>query len=242
MPVTSDPTTRSAAPPEAGTGPAAEYDRQLRTLIDLGYPALAGLAPEDFTAELAPLRAVAAGLGSAPEAGEGRAPFVLVVTRDLVPVEAMMPLTKLARGTLPGFVDRSYEPGALARFVATPEVELPAGRAYLLAGPDRGEEFCGVVPSEAMATVAGRGRTPLTIEEGIAFVTHFPAALAKNKCFSLGGSRCGDKRVPAIWISGRAPKLGWCWQGNPHTWLGMASAAGRRGAPAAAPTAAPVRM
>ena len=44
-------------------------------------------------------------------------------------------------------------------------------------------------------------------------------------------------RTPAIWISrgtGRdgaarrhAPKVGWCWAGNHHTWLGFASAAAR---------------
>ncbi|CAM5297405.1 putative protein OS=Streptomyces tendae OX=1932 GN=GUR47_27180 PE=4 SV=1 [Streptomyces tendae] len=78
-----------------------------------------------------------------------------------------------------------------------------------------------------MATVAGRGRTPLTIEEGVAVLTQVPEVLVKNKCFSLGGSRCGDRRVPALWISKRAPKLGWCWEGNPHTWLGMASAGAR---------------
>ena len=43
----------------------------------------------------------------------------------------------------------------------------------------------------------------------------------------LLASRCGDKRVPAIWISAGAPKLGWCWDGNPHTWLGAASAGAR---------------
>ncbi|WP_238695248.1 DUF5701 family protein [Ornithinimicrobium flavum] len=46
-----------------------------------------------------------------------------------------------------------------------------------------------------------------------------------------------DTRVPALWISngtGRdgqerkdAPKVGWCWAGNHHTWLGIASVAGR---------------
>ena len=46
-----------------------------------------------------------------------------------------------------------------------------------------------------------------------------------------------DARTPAIWISngtgrdGRerkgAPKVGWCWAGNRHTWLGFASAAAR---------------
>ena len=47
-------------------------------------------------------------------------------------------------------------------------------------------------------------------------------------------------RTPALWISngtgrdGRerkgAPKLGWCWWGNRHTWLGIASCQGRESA------------
>ena len=46
-----------------------------------------------------------------------------------------------------------------------------------------------------------------------------------------------DARTPAIWISGGtgrdgaaskgAPKVGWCWAGNRHTWLGFASASSR---------------
>ena len=46
-----------------------------------------------------------------------------------------------------------------------------------------------------------------------------------------------DTRTPALWISGGtgrdgkerkgAPKVGWCWAGNRHTWLGFASATGR---------------
>ena len=92
---------------------------------------------------------------------------------------------------------------------------------------DRGEEFLGVRPEEALPVVLARGRTPLTIEEGIALVTHAPQVLEKNRCFMLSGSRRGDRRVPAMWISERAPKLGWCWDGNPHDWLGVASAGGR---------------
>jgi hypothetical protein len=81
-----------------------------------------------------------------------------------------------------------------------------------------------------MDTLATGGRSPLTIEEEIALITHSPEVLVKNKCFSLGGSRSGDRRVPAIWINRHAPKLGWCWEANPHTWLGMASAGCRRAA------------
>ncbi|WP_052390523.1 DUF5701 family protein [Streptomyces sp. NRRL B-24484] len=199
-----------------------EFDRQVRRLTALGYPALAGLPEEGFTELLEPLRA-AAGPGAPPEGG--RVPFVLVVTREAVPIEEVVPLTTLAGRTRPGVVDRHYPEGDLARFV--PTVPLPDGRAYLLLDVDRGEEFCGAVPRDAMAAVADRGRTPLTIEEGLALVVQYPELLATNKCFSLGASRCGDRRVPALWISKGAPKLGWCWEGNPHSWLGMASAGGR---------------
>jgi hypothetical protein len=208
----------------------AEFDRQVGTLIGKGYPALAGLADDDFAALLSPLRAsltTHATTMSAPE--DGRVPFVLVVTRELAPIADAVARTALDGRTKPGVVDRNYADGDLDRFVATKEVDPPDARTYLLLGIERGEEFCGAVPQDAMATIAARGRTPLTIEEGIALVTQFPHVLAKNKCFSLGGSRCGDRRVPAIWISQNAPKLGWCWEGNPHTWLGMASASTRTG-------------
>jgi hypothetical protein len=232
------PTTPATYTEAAPYDPGAEFDRQLARLTALGHPAAAGHTPERFAELLAPLRPAAvatAGAGTpyAPEAG--RVPFVLVVTRQLVPVDELMARTTLSGGRLPGFVDRLFEPGSLDRFVATPEVGLPDGRAHLLHDVERGEEFCGAVPRDAMAEIARRGRTPLTIEEGIALLTQFPGTLAKNKCYSLGGSRCGDRRVPALWISKRAPKLGWCWEGNPHTWLGMASAGGRTGPHPVAP-------
>ncbi|MFI2026771.1 DUF5701 family protein [Streptomyces buecherae] len=238
--------------PRTSPDAATAFDRQVNNLIELGYPAASGLDAERFAALLAPLReaAVAATADAAnttdatdttdaagepgDEAVTGRVPFVLVVTRSVVPIEETMPRTTLHRGRLPGFVDRSFEPGALERFVATDEVALPGHDAYLVLDVERGEEFCGAAPDDALRTIADRGRTPLTIEEGIALITHFPQVLVKNKCFSLGGSRSGDRRVPALWISQKAPKLGWCWQGNPHTWLGVASAGGRRAATPAA--------
>ncbi|MFD4997785.1 DUF5701 family protein [Streptomyces buecherae] len=240
---------RTPRTPHASPDAATAFDRQVSNLIELGYPAASGLDAERFAALLAPLREAAVATTADPtdttdttdaagepgdEAVTGRVPFVLVVTRSVVPIEETMPRTTLHRGRLPGFVDRSFEPGALERFVATDEVALPGHDAYLVLDVERGEEFCGAVPDDALRTIADRGRTPLTIEEGIALITHFPQVLVKNKCFSLGGSRSGDRRVPALWISQKAPKLGWCWQANPHTWLGVASAGGRRAATPAA--------
>jgi hypothetical protein len=181
-----------------------------------------------FADRIGPLRAVAiARAGALPPPTASRVPFVVVLSAKLAPPRETVPRLTLAGGGRPGFVDRHLD-GDLDRF--RPEVAVPEEDAYLVLDVERGEEFCGAVPEHAMATIRDRGRTPITVAEGIALVTQHPGTLAKNRCFSLGGSRAGDRRVPALWISERAPKLGWCWAGNPHSWLGMASCAGRMAA------------
>ena len=226
------PATPTAAP---ATVPAASVvDRQVETLVALGYPALAGLTETQCLDRLAPLRDAAAALPDlASDRRPGRASLVLVVTRALVDPELTVPTLRLApKGTKPGILDRNHGEAGLAPYRPIDEVRLPDPTAYLLLDVDRGEEFLGVRPEEALPVVLGRGRTPLTIEEGIAVVTHAPQVLERNRCFMLSGSRRGDRRVPAMWISAGAPKLGWCWDGNPHDWLGVASAGGRVAAPA----------
>ena len=145
-------------------------------------------------------------------------PFVLVVpgldVNDLAP--AMRRGAKLGVSV----IDRDEAPTYKAI------VDVP-DEPYLLWGIDTGSEFCNVTPETALATVTGRGRTPLTIDEGVALTIVRPDMLRPNKCFSLMGSRTGtNQRVPAVWISERRAKLGWCWDRNPHTWLGAASASG----------------
>jgi hypothetical protein len=142
--------------------------------------------------------------------------LVLVVTVGTI---AGMARTRL--GARPGFV--SEDSRDLDAFTPIPGVVLPAGLGYLAYDVDRGADLRNFSPEEGLTKIVAADRSPLTIAEGIALVTHFPATLEKNHCFQLAGSRGGDRRVPGIWISGRAPKLGWCWAGNRHSWLGMAS-------------------
>jgi Family of unknown function (DUF5701) len=203
-----------------------EFDRQVRTLLDKGYPALTSLTEDSFVRLLAPLRPVAVARGeSVNPPTPARVPFVLVTTSELVRPERAMTLTSLGR--TPGFAD--FEPNDLARFGPIAGLPVPKGPAYLLFDVDRGKETLNVTPDSALESISAQGRTPLTVDEGIAFITQYPRSLEKNNCFSLVGSRCGDRRVPALWISKGAPKLGWCWAGNPHTWLGSASCADRAG-------------
>ena len=120
------------------------------------------------------------------------------------------------------------EADELERFEAIVGLDLPDGD-YTLAGVETGMDLRNVTPDDALPRILEAGRSPLTVEEGISLVSQHPDSVDRNAGFSLPGSRCGDKRVTAIWISKGAPKLGWCWAGNPHTWLGSASCANRIG-------------
>ncbi len=214
--------------------PISSFQQQIDRLVSLGYPAFARCSEGEFRERFEHLRSKAEEI--AEENGGAGSPaevlFVLVATRDLVVPESTVSLLRLwgpgGPGTKPGRVDRNHAEGDLAGYDPIEGCE-PPGEAYLLLGVQRGAEFCNVRPEDATRVIRSRGRTPLTIDEGIALVTQVPQVLEKNKCFMLAGSRRHDRRVPALWISERAPKLGWCWDGNPHTWLGTASAGARLG-------------
>ncbi|MDQ4039856.1 MAG: DUF5701 family protein [Actinomycetota bacterium] len=223
-------TTESAA---ATPGPDfdldAEFERQVQRLLDKGYPRITGLQPPAFRDLVRPLhQVVLERKAQCDPPTKSRVPFVVVVTKELAPVAAAMARTDL-QGK-PGFVTDGFED--VAGFPPIESVEIPSGSAYVLFDVDRGAEYLNVRPDAALTSITAAGRTPLTVDEGIAFITAFPDSLEKNNCFSLLASRGGDQRVPALWISKAMPKLGWCWAGNPHTWLGSASAGGRAGAPA----------
>lgn len=202
-------------------GSRREFERQVESLIARGYPELAGLDENAFLELVAPL---ADGL---PEHGDdGRIPFALVISSELVPAEQAMALVEL-KGKR-GFV--GMYPTQPADYAPIGDVEIPAGLAYLVTGVDTGGDTLDVTPDDALETIRGQGRSPLTIDEGIAVLTHYPDVLETRNAFSILGSRKGDRRVPALWTSAGKPRLGWCWAGNPHTWLGSASCGSRIGA------------
>lgn len=154
--------------------------------------------------------------------------------------------------TLASLVEHREKPGFVVtdmtdvdEFAPIPEVGLPVAAAYVLTDIDRGDHLSNWSPDEALPEIVGAGRTPLLLSEGLYWLLQQPAALDRNHCFMTIGSRLRkpagrlDARTPAVWISngtgrdGRAnrdaPKVGWCWAGNRHTWLGFASAATRSG-------------
>ena len=199
------------------------FEEQVERLVALGYPAMLGCPPGEFRERLDALRAHVPAEAPAMDVEQGTVGCLLVVHCAAAPAEKTLPL--VVRDGRPA-IERLF-PRTPDFFRPIPSLALPSGHAYLLLDVDRGNSSLNAVPKEAQERIATEGRTPLTLEEGIALLTQYPEFLQPNRCFMMLGSRGDDKRVPALWLSNKQPKLGWCWEGNPHTWLGFATCGGR---------------
>jgi len=201
---------------------------QAERLVDLGVHEVAGLTARDLR-----------DFASAPEAARGRDDGLLAVHPDAVPASALAQL--MTQSGKSGFIVEDMQD--VDRFVPLGSVAVPGPPLYLLTDLDRGDHLANWSPDEALPALIAQGRSPLLLTEGIHWVLQLPAVLERNHCFMMIGSRLPkengtlDARIPALWISngsgrdGRerrnAPKVGWCWAGNRHTWLGFASTTGR---------------
>jgi hypothetical protein len=204
-----------------------EFERQVENLLKKEYPKLNELNDKVFLNHVLPLKEKLIGLTLfEPDFEKGYLPFVVIIQGDFNREKAMMLVEKEGKNGV-----TILRPLSTSNFAPIDDVTLPDSLAYLLINIDRGKENINLPPKEAFEIIKKGKRSPLTIDEGIAIITHFPDFLIKNNCFSLLASRTGlDQRVPAIWInSKKQPNLGWCWNGNPHTWLGSASAEKRIG-------------
>jgi hypothetical protein len=194
-------------------------DRQLDTLIAKGYPALAGLDDAAFAAHVDKLRPL---LDDVRASDDAALPFLLVVRSSLVPtVAAVERLEVMGKA---GWTDMQDE---IDTYKPIDGVDVPDAPVYLLTDVSTGRESLGVTPADALPAIRAAGRTPLTVDEGVALVTQLPSSLTDLNAFQAVGSRAANKRIPSFWMSKGAPRLGWCWEGNPHSWLGSASAAAR---------------
>jgi hypothetical protein len=198
---------------------------QAQRLIDLEVHTLAGLSDQALHR-------------AAAQWGRERTDALLAVDPASAPPSALAPLMR--RGDKPGFVVEDMTD--VDRFAPT-GIALEGGPLYLVERPERGEEYENWSPAEALPAITDRGRSPLLLTEGILWALQQPAVIEPGHCFMTIGSRLTratgklDARTPALWISGgtgrdgterrNAPKLGWCWWRNRHTWLGIASAASR---------------
>ena len=115
------------------------------------------------------------------------------------------------------------------QILLVPTRELVSPEFYLVVEPHTGTCYINREPDVARKLIDSDERLPLTLEEGLAIATQHPEWLLEKNGFNLLGSRSADGRVPSIWMSQNAPRLGAVWPNSRHTWLGNAFCVSRRG-------------
>ncbi|WP_243837539.1 DUF5701 family protein [Cumulibacter soli] len=169
---------------------------------------------------------------------------LLVVAEHVLPVRTLIPHVRRTSGGQErnGFIVVDMQD--VDDFLPTAEAAVPSTLVYAIEDPRRGDGMRNWSPAEAQEALTRDARTPFTIGEGVHWALQAPEVIDRNACYMMIGSRRPksngfDSRTPALWISngtgrdGRdrkgAPKLGWCWWNNRHTWLGFASGSRRVG-------------
>lgn len=213
-------TTQTETTQTQATPATTEFDRQVRAYLDAGYPALGAMTEQEFVGLVEPLRDKAAGVEAT---ADDRIAFALVVTSRLVTADLALPTVHWKSTT--GWTE--YTADDLAGYRPIEGVDLPDPTAYLVTDIDTGTATLDVRAKDAVPIIEAEGRTPLTVDEGVSLLTLWPGILKERNAFFLPGARDSSKRVAALWVSKGHPRLGWCWEGNPHTWLGSASCGGR---------------
>ena len=201
-----------------------EFNRQVANLIDKGYPELSGQSIESFLTHTDTLKQRINELVIRDK--PGNIPFVIVVKQNAVSLEAAMSLVNINGEA--GVVN--MEPVTPKDFSPIADLNIPNTDMYLLENIDTGRDTLSVRPEDALRMILKEGRSPLTIDEGVALVVQYPQVLTDKRaynCIQMPGSRRKDQRIPSIWISYGKPRLGWCWDRNKHTWLGSASCSRR---------------
>lgn len=204
-----------------------EARKQLDRLVALGYPDVADISAAAFRALARPL--ITALEHCDPDSDDPQrrlgTNILLIPTRELVSPESLIARTSINR--MAGFT--TMPPRDIASFLPQDGFEPPEGPFYLVVEPHTGTCYINREPDVARKLIDSDERTPLTLEEGLAIATQHPEWLLEKNGFNLLGSRSADGRVPSIWMSQNAPRLGAVWPNSRHTWLGNAYCMSRRG-------------
>ena len=205
-------------PQEMPSQSSQEAQRQLDRIVDLGYPDVADMSAAAFRALAQPI------IAALQESDLGRS-ILLVPTRELVSPESLIARTSINR--MAGFT--TMPPRDISSFQPQSGFEPPEGPFYIVIDPHTGTDYVNREPDVARKLIEADERLPLTLEEGLAIVTQHPNWLVDKNGFNLLASRSADGRVPSIWLSQSAPRLGSVWPNSRHTWLGNAYCRARTG-------------
>lgn len=204
-----------------------EFDRQVDMLSQRVGNNVFRYDISKLQQQTADLRTKISELDAAQGVREGNIPVVIVFRTQVASYNNL--LCQLHYKGRKGYIEMT--PKNPENFLDIDSLAIPESDIYALWDVDTGRSMLNISPSNSIDILESRGRTPLTMYEGVQCVLTTPEILTDKQRFNaiqMPGSRIdGDQRVPSIWISKGAPRLGWCWFGNIHTWLATASCKSR---------------
>src|SRR3990167_331256 len=203
-----------------------EFDWQTKNLtqkIKKEYPKEANSIIQELLKHTAPLKQRLPEIAKM-DIPEGHIPFVVVIKNDVIGGEKAMPLIELKDKK--GYTTMSAD--EIKGFKPIEGVKIPNGKAYLAIDIETGKTTLGKTPDKAIKKIKSEDRSPLTLEEDVALITHHPEILKDNYVWASGSRRGGDE-VAVLWLSGGRPMLSWGWAGYSHARWGSASCGSRVG-------------
>ncbi|WP_340677532.1 DUF5701 family protein [Paraglaciecola sp.] len=207
--------------------PVSEFDRQVDLLSQRIKNNVFIYDLFKLQQQVADLRLKISELGTGQGVREGNIPVVVVFRTQVASYGSL--LSQLHYKGHEGYIEMT--PKTPESFVDVDSLAIPEVDIYALWDVDTGGSMLNISPSDSVDMLESKGRMPLTMYEGVQCALAIPEILTDKQQFNaiqMPGSRIGgDQRVPSIWISKGAPRLGWCWFGNIHTWLATASCRSR---------------
>jgi hypothetical protein len=151
------------------------FTEQVNRIRERKFHVAAGLSERDFIDRLImPLKELLVGCNTDLKLPENRLPILIVIPSMIVNLSYQLESirenigdTQLKYIIKPEWFER-------AKGVSTPD------KPYLLWDVETGEAMLNTAPKKCVEIFHQKGRLPLTIDEGLALVTHFPEVLTSH--------------------------------------------------------------
>ena len=151
------------------------FTEQVERIIDRKFHTIANLDKTDFISRyLTPLRETLVTYDIETVSRENRQPFLLVVPHRIVPLSFQLESVRerMNQKQLEYIIKPEW-------FENAPGVSTP-GEPYLILDVETGYAMLNITPKKCVKKFNQEGRFGLTIDEGLALITHFPEVLESH--------------------------------------------------------------
>ena len=151
------------------------FSQQINTIIERKFHVVTGLSESDFIdRHIMPLQQLFVKNGEVTKIDESRIPILVVVPHTIVPLNYQLERIRESINDIQ--LEHIIKPEWFenAKGVSTPD------KPYLLLDVETGYAMKNTTPKKCVQTFSSAGRFALTIDEGIALISHFPEVLESH--------------------------------------------------------------